>query len=376
MDTINIINNFDLKILMENILIINQSKLLDLIIEIFESGYLSDKKLNEEIVSEYFDKQKFIDWNLFLNLINLNTTSYSHKTKSKINPLSYIVKAKSIRLVEFLLDLTLKNYEIEINWSGVFVDIIKQMYMSDSIINKLIDLSLIDNKYKELLNKQIYGNKTTLFYIVSKCSESIILRLVETNLIHWDWVDDYSNGLVHWACKRNLTQLFDSTIKNNLDLDKTNKGGKTPLHLACIKNNIGIVKLLIKENVSLEIIDLQSNSPINYAIKYGNSELVKLLLYQDINLDFNDSEIFYQLIKYQNEEIIEDFINSNLFDINKTSWIWTTLMLGNNFLFSQIIIYSKKKLFSLIINYFTNMHKYYDGHYIGDMFDNDDTNLM
>lgn len=35
MDTINIINDFEQKILMENILILNQKKLLDMIINLF-----------------------------------------------------------------------------------------------------------------------------------------------------------------------------------------------------------------------------------------------------------------------------------------------------------------------------------------------------
>ena len=39
MDTINIINNFDQNVLMENILILNQSKLLDLVIKVFEEDF-------------------------------------------------------------------------------------------------------------------------------------------------------------------------------------------------------------------------------------------------------------------------------------------------------------------------------------------------
>lgn len=379
METINIINNCDLKIIMENLLITNQSKLLDTIIKIFELGDLSDKELilNEENVKNYLNKQKFINWELFINLINLDYTFYSHKTK--FNSLSYIVKHKSYRLVEFLLDLTLKNYEMgiieqQIDWSCIFVDVIKQMYSNDNIINKLIDLVLIDGRYKELLNKQIYNNKTTFFYLVSKCSESIILRLIETKLMTLYWEDDYSNGLVHWACKRNLVKLFELIDENNLnmdiDMDKKNKGGKSPLHLACIKNNILLVKLLLNNKVDIEHIDLETNAPINYAIKYGNPELVKLLLDENISLNNNgyNNEIFYQIIKYQSEEIIKYFIDRNLIDINKTSWIWTILLFGSRSMYLQIIKYCKKKTLSSIINYYNNMHKFYNY----DIFDDED----
>lgn len=370
MESINIINNFDSKIIMENMLITNQSKLLELIINEFEFGYLSNKDilLDKEIVREYLNKQKFINWDLFLNLINLNTTCYSQKTKSKTNSLNYIISFKSTRLTEFLLDLTLKNYsngetklvqEEQIDWTRVFVSIIRQIYMSDTIINKLIDLVLADNQYRDLLNEKIHKDKTTLFYLVSKCSETIILRLVETNLILWDWEDDYANGLVHWACKRNLTQLLDLVIKNNLNLDKTNKGGKTPLHLACIKNNIGIIKLLVNEKVDMEQIDLVSNAPINYAIKYGKTELVKLLLDQDISLGLDSSDIFYQIIKYQDVELVSYFIDTNLVDIDKTSWIWTSILFGNKSMYSQLIQYTRKKIFVSTINFFINLSNNY-----------------
>lgn len=377
METINIINNCDLKILMENLLITNQSKLLDSIIKIFELGNLSNKEfiLNEENVKKYLNKQKFINWELFINLINLDFTFNSYKTK--FNSLSYIVKCKSYRLIEFLLDLTLKNYEMgiieqQIDWYYIFVDIIKKMYSNNKIINKLIDLVLVDGRYKELLNKKIYNDKTTLFYLVSKCSESIILRLIETKLITLDWEDDYSNSLVHWACKRNLIKLFELVDDNNfnIDMDKKNKGGKTPLHLACIKNNILLVKLLINNKVDIEHIDLESNAPINYAIKYGNSELVKLLLDENIYFDDNccANEIFYQIIKYQSEEIIKYFFDRNLIDINKTSWIWTTLLFGTRSMYSQIMEYCKKKTLSSIINYYNNIHKFCNY----DIFDDED----
>ena len=375
METINIIDNYDTKILMENLLITNQSKLLDIIIEIFETGNLSNKELILNIINvkDYLDKQKFINWELFINLINLDFTFYSYK--KKFNSLSYIVKCKSNRLVEFLLDLTLKNHQIkiieqQIDWSCIFVNVIKKMYSNDNIINKLIDLVLVDDKYKELLNKQFYNDKTSLFYLVSKCSETIILRLIETKLITLDWEDDYSNTLVHWACKRNLLKLFELVDKNNFNMDKKNKGGKSPLHLACIKNNILLVKLLINNKVDIECIDLEYNLPINYAIKYGKSELVKLIIDENISLgvNINDNDIFYQMIKYQNEEMIKYFIDTNLFDINKTSWIWSILLFGSRSMYSQILQYCKKKTLSSIVNYYNNIHKLYNY----DVFDDED----
>lgn len=380
METYNIIDNCNLKILTENMLIANQFKLLDSIIHIFEQWNLTHDEIigNIQNVKEYLDKQKFINWELFVDLINLDHTYNLIKKKQQMSSINYIIKSKSFVLIEFLLNLTLENYktnslEKQINWSSSFVYVIKKMYSNDKIMNKLIDLILVDFKYRELMNKQIYKNKTTTFYLVSKCSESIILRLVEQNLIELNWTDDYANGLVHWACKRNFNELFNLTIDNGLDLDLVNKGGKTPLHLACIKNNIKIVKSLIEKNVSLKIIDFESNLPINYAIKYVRTDLVKLFIDEGISPD--ETELFYKIIQCKNDELVSYFMNSNLMNINKTTWAWSMLLFANNFMFSQMVQYSKKKLLISIANYYTNMHKYYDGNYIGDIFDNDDAHF-
>lgn len=92
MDTINIINNFDQKILMGNILVLNQKKLLDMIIEIFESDEtnLTNKSVQEII--EFMDTLKIINWEMFLDLLNLNTNFFyrEHQTKS----LYYLVEKK------------------------------------------------------------------------------------------------------------------------------------------------------------------------------------------------------------------------------------------------------------------------------------------
>lgn len=42
-------------------------------------------------------------------------------------------------------------------------------------------------------------------------------------------------------------------------------------------------------------------------------------------------------------------------------------------MYYSIIQYSKKKLFATFIDYILNVHKYYDGRYIGEIFDDDDT---
>lgn len=385
METINIINNFDQKIFMENILISNQKKLLDMIINIFEFGYLSDKIINEEIVSEYLNKQNFINWELFLNLINLNSSFYFNRNKNyKANSLYYIVESKAYNLINFLLELTLKytndnndNKKKLINWYSffdksnkykpinLFYLIIKNVGNSDLIVDNIINLSLSNNNYKKLIEEKDLNSKNAIYYIISRCSLSNINKLLDNNLIEFDWEDDYLNSLVHWACKRNFNNFIEKAIEKKIEFNLTNKGGRTPLHLACIKNNILIVKLLIKEdNINLESIDSQLNSPIDYAVKYGSSEMVKLLLDQGINLGLNEEKMFYNIIQYHNKDLVEYLINFDIFNVDKTNLIWSLLMFYNKSLYSQMITYSGKKIFKILL-YSNN---YYESKYISDLF--------
>ena len=73
----NIINNFEQKQIIENFLILNQKKLLDRLIELFEleSTYLENiiNFLNQQNIIDFINEQKFINFSMFLSLINLDT---------------------------------------------------------------------------------------------------------------------------------------------------------------------------------------------------------------------------------------------------------------------------------------------------------------
>jgi hypothetical protein len=365
------INNFDQKILMENILILNQHKLLDLIIHIFENGYLSDKKLEKNYVMDYLNQQKFINWELFLNLINLESCFIFNNKKYK--SIFYLIENKSNKLINFLLDLSLESNLELINWNSklefnnLLHIIFKKMSKNDDLLNLLINLFLKIDKYKNLLEEKDNSNNTPIFYIISKCSESIILRFLEFNLIELDWVDNFSNTLVHYACKKNFMELFNYLVLKTIDLDKKNKEGITPLHLACIKNNFNIVKILIEKNVNLESISSSNNKPINYAIKYGNMKLVKLLLEQDVILIYDQQKIFYEIIQYQNEDMIQYFLNNNFCNIRETNIFSTIYLYMNRNFYKQMYYYSLKKLSMSIIDCINDLDKYSNEQFINDI---------
>jgi hypothetical protein len=377
METINIINNLDYKIIMKNMLITNQYKLIVRCHEIYEFGYLSNKNLTIEEIKEFINSQKFINWDLFIDLINLDFQIYKPNTKIKLDSLEYLVSIKSTNLIKFLLDIDLNNlnsFNNLINWDkynkNIFLQIFKNFYNNDIIINKTIDL-IIKNNYEFIFNKKHkLLNKSTLFYAISKCSELVVIRLFYLKLIDVNWEDNYSNNLIHWACKRNFNDLLNLLINknSNIDLDKVNKGNRTALHIACIKNNIYLVKILVSKNVNLEIRDNNSNYPLNYAIKYCNTEIVKLLLEQNLNEISENPEILYQMIEYQNESMVKHLIDCNIISFDNTNFVWTLLLFANKKYYYQMYSYCSKKILSFFYFCINDFITTYDGHIIDDTY--------
>lgn len=382
MDTINIINNLDQKIIIHNILITNQYKLIEMCKIFFEQKNIFNENTTINEVKEYIDEQKFINWEMFIDLINLDFKIYKPNTKIKLNTLEYLIETKSGKLINFLLSMDLNSKENTINWitenNNIFLLIFKNFHSDNNIINKTIDL-IKKNNWEKIFeeNFKIYS-KTIISYAITKCSENVLIRMLDLNIIPIDWKDSYSNNIIHWACKRNFCKLFNHILENESDTDlihKHNKGKRTPLHLACIKNNFDLTKLLEENNVKLNI-DSNDKTHINYAVKYGDEKLVLYLLNIHMELDFNIyfdiNQLFYQIIKYQNENVLNYFMKNNFINIKETNFIWTILLFSYKGNYLQMLSYGKKKIITSIIDYLCSPPIYYlNGKYIGDMFDNE-----
>ena len=393
METINIINNLDQKIIMENMLMTNQHKLLNLIKKIFESEYLEINKMSLDDIIKHINLQKFINFELFIDLINLE--SEFQINRSKTNSLKYLIETKSLNLLEFLLDLELnfvpnlneeksdiKQYGL-IKWirkeENIFGLIFKNLYKFDNIIDKLICLIMKNESYLNSFKTTSFNKKSNAFYAISKCSEVIIIKLLEMELIEIDWFDDYFNGLIHWACKRNFVNLFNWIIENDpnaiLNINKFNRGNRTPIHLACMKNSTDLIKILIDKKVNLKFVDLNGKYALNYAIKYTDLDMVKLLINNYIDLISNDVDfnlkIFYEIIEYQKESLIKYVMDEKLVNIEKTNLIWTLLLCGNKKYYSTMYSYGIKKITSIFNNFMDNMVNSYDGHNMKYVFDDE-----
>ena len=216
-------------------------------------------------------------------------------------------------------------------------------------------------------NQQNQQNHTALYWIVSKCSEYIIIEAISLKILDFNWMDRNSNQLIHWACKRNLINLFDYLLVNNIELEKDNKQLRRPIHLACIKNNYPMVKSLVECGVDLEQSDTDSNKPIDYAIKYGTYDMVQLFL--DKQVDIGD-DIIYGVVKYQDAQTINWFLENDPIDITKSSFVWVVGKLMFRNLYKETLSYSVIRINKWIKNYIEDFSKniYIQGRCFDDSF--------
>ena len=117
-------------------------------------------------------------------------------------------------------------------------------------------------------------------------------------------------------------------LKNNLDINKQNELGETPLHIAISKNDENLVKLLIKHEPRTDILSYKDGfSVMNYAEICGNKNIIKIV-----------NELNQKNLKNKIKSEVVDFIKKDMININ-----------ANNI--SNLSCFSKNKNFDEIQNY-------------------------
>ncbi|WP_422447791.1 ankyrin repeat domain-containing protein [Endozoicomonas sp. ALB091] len=108
-------------------------------------------------------------------------------------------------------------------------------------------------------------------------------------------------SLLHTAARKNSMEcLDDSTFLTLVDINATDKNGRTPLHIAAILGHIeSLEKLIHTDGVNLDITNKLSQSALHIAVINNDAAAVKLLLAAGINVNkgcfhyFTDQHIDY-----------------------------------------------------------------------------------
>ena len=234
MDTINIINNFDQNILMENILILNQLKLLDLVFRVFEVDFknIPIEELTLEYIQTHFDQLKFINYDLMIRLLNLKTifNNKNVKTNSIIYIISSCITKSHTKILEFLLELPkgLIDWDnIIIQEKSTFVHILsyKLFCSNENIVDKIINLDLdyLDFWYRVIDSKTPIenlfenGNENQLLQII-KTKKFDINKLFDTK----DYLFSYQTTIINILITRKFIKILEYIFENNYEINYEN----------------------------------------------------------------------------------------------------------------------------------------------------------
>ena len=131
-------------------------------------------------------------------------------------------------------------------------------------------------------------------------------------------------------------------LKNNLDINKQNELGETPLHIAISKNDENLVKLLIKHEPRTDILSYKDGfSVMNYAEICGNKNIIKVV-----------NELNQKNLKNKIKSEVVDFIKKDMININVNN-ISNISCISKNKNFDEIQNYNGEKI-SFLINDDTN----------------------
>jgi len=378
MDTINIINNFNEKILMENLLISNQKKLTELIIDIFQNDFknIPIEDLTLEFVKEHLNKQNFINWELFLRLLNLKTTfKYEYYNSKKhypetrnVNSLLYIFYylvnqnySCNHKLIVFLLKLPEQLVQWDIFDKSFETTILNVLFDSDDIfeldnqiLNLLISNSSIDNKLWGHID-ELYSTSVGASFLIKCKNSQMIKQIFDQGKIEINQKLILSNEKVspidclvysgNFECIKYLLEL-----KANLNTDNI-------YNQLSHCDNVEIFKLF--DTYNFDLMKKNNDGNLLFDTLYIRSEDVLEYFIEKKYLELYE-QIFFSAVFNNHTKILKIFFTNNLIEDEKITSIMTSLRLflyGNYNYAGKMFINTFKLIYS---NVYNGMELYYN----------------
>ena len=147
------------------------------------------------------------------------------------------------------------------------------------------------------------------------------------------------------SCELGKIDNVKILIQHNLDINRQNEIGETPLHIAVAKNDEELVKLLMQQEPKTDLVTNKDGfSAINYAEICGNKNIIEMIA----ELEEKNAK---KRIKSEIADLIQKDMN-NLY-VDDTSYIDSIVNEEN---FNDIENYNGEKL-SMFINYDSNSSK-------------------
>ena len=195
----------------------------------------------------------------FKNRVNVvkylidNGADINHKSHSGRNILTYAIQKHNRVLAKYLLD---KNIEVVISDDN-----------TDSLLSAI--------EYRELEIVKL------LLPFYKNLDRDIFIKKDDR---HWKTKTTY----LLRAIQKDETNIAKFLIENNVDINKANSRGETPLLSAMRNKNYELADHLIAKGAKLDNIDISGNSALSYAIKAKKEDLALKIVQKNKNIDLKE----------------------------------------------------------------------------------------
>jgi len=246
-----------------------------------------------------------------------NGANVNLKTKKGDVPLMSAVRKRDIKMVDLLLkykadtDVTdaQQNTALHIAVMNAEEEIVKALLDHNCDANKIDDLGFTPLDYaKNLKLKKIAA---LLDSVTKNAKDSDVPRekknkieetLPQKEYIHAasKHVEKYKQSTLHQAVVSQKIDAVKELLQGSVEIDLSDKLGRTPLHYAAFGGNTEIIELLLKKGANINAVDTSKQwTPLFFAVFMNHPDAVKLLI--DNGAD----------------EMIKDKLNKTAYDYRK-----------------------------------------------------------
>ena len=129
--------------------------------------------------------------------------------------------------------------------------------------------------------------QATLLHITSERGLlSAVKKLLLEEAVNVNSTDKTGRTPLSCAAENGHEAVVKKLLENTADVDSKSRNGQTPLFYAARNGHAGVVKLLLEKKVDVDSINNDFQTPLWYASRNGHEAVVKLLLEKAANIDF------------------------------------------------------------------------------------------
>lgn len=124
------------------------------------------------------------------------------------------------------------------------------------------------------------NNINEVFHMVELNNLEDLKKIVNESNVNL-FVNEFGQNLLHMAITRNSQEVFNYLLYCDIDVNKLDNDGKTPLHYSTAYNNFDFTKLLLdSKGIEKGIKDRYGNNPMWVAVfnSRGYYDVVRLLI--------------------------------------------------------------------------------------------------